>query len=243
MKNLIIISLCILSSFPLFSQLELLVETDTTEYFQNQPIEISIVVHNIGNDVIGINLPNSCPSYYYFDGDYNSDSGFDVIIPVIIEPNGLYNVYTFIHDEIIDLGIHTFIGGLYFYWYDYSGGLQNIESDPVYITVIEEMNISTDFVKNENFLSQNHPNPFRNSTTIFFQLNTEITENTEISIFNLKGQQIKKYSILNSQSSIVWDGTDEFNKPVTSGIYFYKLKTGNSALIKKMILMECSGVH
>ncbi|MCD4818709.1 MAG: SMP-30/gluconolactonase/LRE family protein [Candidatus Cloacimonetes bacterium] len=84
----------------------------------------------------------------------------------------------------------------------------------------------------------NHPNPFNPTTTISFSLTTENTEDTELVIYNLKGQKVRKYSILNNQFSISWDGTDENNKPVSSGIYFYKLKIGKYEKIKKMILMK-----
>ena len=38
--------------------------------------------------------------------------------------------------------------------------------------------------------------------------------------------------------SVIWNGTDYNNKPVSSGIYFYKLKTENYEKTKKMILMK-----
>jgi len=82
------------------------------------------------------------------------------------------------------------------------------------------------------------PNPFNPSTTISFQYSNDQNQQIQIEIYNLKGQRIREYSILNSQSSIVWDGTDSNNSPVTSGIYFYKLKAGNREIIKKMMLVK-----
>ena len=91
-------------------------------------------------------------------------------------------------------------------------------------------------------LSQNYPNPFNPETTIFF-LTTENTENTEIIIYNLKGQKIKTFPVILSgvegQFSITWDGTDENNQPVSSGIYFYKLNiNGKTVASRKMLLMK-----
>jgi len=84
----------------------------------------------------------------------------------------------------------------------------------------------------------NYPNPFNPTTTIFF-LTTEITENTELTIYNLKGQKIRQFSIFNGQSSIVWDGTDQNKNPVSSGIYFFRLNIdGKIKISKKMILMK-----
>ncbi|NQV17619.1 MAG: T9SS type A sorting domain-containing protein [Armatimonadetes bacterium] len=85
-------------------------------------------------------------------------------------------------------------------------------------------------------LYYNYPNPFNPETTIYFTL--EYTENAEISIYNLKGQKIRKYLIFNNQSSIIWDGKDEEGKSVTSGVYFYRLKTGKINILKKMLLIK-----
>ena len=99
----------------------------------------------------------------------------------------------------------------------------------------------------------NFPNPFKPSgagrspaTTIFFSLNTENTEDTELIIYNIKGQKIKQFSIFNpsnagqvSQYSIVWEGTDDTLQPVSSGIYFYQLIINNkTTVIKKMSLLR-----
>ena len=84
----------------------------------------------------------------------------------------------------------------------------------------------------------NYPNPFNPTTTISFNLSTENTENTELYIYNLRGQQIRQFSIFNNQSSIIWDGTDQMNQPVSSGIYFYKLRSGTYTSTKKMLLMK-----
>ncbi len=91
----------------------------------------------------------------------------------------------------------------------------------------------------------NYPNPFRNSTTISFET-TNLHENARIEIYNIKGQKVKTLECINSfntkatesLSHIIWDGTDESDRPVTSGIYFYRLHSGYSELTKKMILME-----
>jgi len=73
-------------------------------------------------------------------------------------------------------------------------------------------------------------------------------------IYNLKGQKVKSFDSnaeLNAAPriqrhqddsdgnySIIWNGIDDNGKSVSSGIYFYKLKTGNFEKTKKMILMK-----
>ncbi|MFC1887225.1 LamG-like jellyroll fold domain-containing protein, partial [Candidatus Cloacimonadota bacterium] len=92
-----------------------------------------------------------------------------------------------------------------------------------------------------------YPNPFNPSTTISFTLNTEITESTELVIYNIKGQKIKDLSseatsavILSgvegdnrNNYSVTWNGTDENNQRVSSGIYLYKLSVGGKFVASK----------
>ncbi len=89
------------------------------------------------------------------------------------------------------------------------------------------------------FMLSNYPNPFNPSTTIYFNISRKDAKDAEIEIYNIKGQKIRQYSIFNNQSSIVWDGTDQTNKSVPSGIYFYQLKAGkNFSETKKMLLIK-----
>jgi len=91
-------------------------------------------------------------------------------------------------------------------------------------------------------LYSNYPNPFHNFTTISFNITAEDGEKAEILIYNLKGQKIKTFSnyqiTKSSNQQVMWDGTNEKNKPVSSGIYFYQLKTDNYQKTKKMIFMR-----
>ncbi|MCK4311422.1 MAG: T9SS type A sorting domain-containing protein [Candidatus Cloacimonetes bacterium] len=64
--------------------------------------------------------------------------------------------------------------------------------------------------------------------------------------FLLKGQKVKTLECGNRVTaassrmmhSIVWNGTDNNNKAVSSGIYFYKISTGKSSAMKKMLLLK-----
>ncbi len=85
-------------------------------------------------------------------------------------------------------------------------------------------------------LLSNYPNPFNPATTIKF--NIEQNEQVKIEIYNLKGQKIRQFSIPEGQHSVIWDGTDENDQQVSSGIYFYKLKSGCYTSTKKMILIK-----
>ena len=89
----------------------------------------------------------------------------------------------------------------------------------------------------------NYPNPFNPITMISFNFTTEITESTELVVYNLKGQKVKSLPIYQSANSpvyqIIWNGTDENNQPVSSGIYYYSLiVNGKSVASKKCMLLK-----
>ena len=86
----------------------------------------------------------------------------------------------------------------------------------------------------------NYPNPFNPTTTIKFST-TNSNELTRIEIYNLKGQKVKQ--LVNAQlsageHSVIWNGTDDNGKAVSSGVYFYKLKTDKKEISKKMLLLK-----
>jgi hypothetical protein len=91
----------------------------------------------------------------------------------------------------------------------------------------------------KTILEGNYPNPFNPETSIRYQL----SEKTHVSlkIFNVKGQLVKTL-VNNTQDAgykkISWNGKDNDNKAVASGIYFYTLETPNSSTSKKMMLMK-----
>ena len=85
----------------------------------------------------------------------------------------------------------------------------------------------------------NYPNPFNPKTTISFSLPEE--EDIELTIYNIKGQKVKTlYSGLadEGEHTMIWEGKDSNDKLVSSGLYFYKLKTNNKELTRKMLMMK-----
>ena len=88
-------------------------------------------------------------------------------------------------------------------------------------------------------LLQNYPNPFNPETLIEFSLKKQ--GYTTLQIYNTAGQLIKTLisgpmDAGNHQS--LWDGRDEIGNLVASGIYFYKLKSAEFHLVKKMLLVR-----
>ncbi len=125
--------------------------------------------------------------------------------------------------------------GIYFLTAVYVYG----ESEPSNIVEVPITGVEDNILSFKTELLGNYPNPFNPSTTINFNLTTEFTENTELIIYNIKGQKIKQYSIFNNQYSIIWNGTDENNQLVSSGLYFYKLNVnGKTKAVKKCLLLK-----
>lgn len=88
-------------------------------------------------------------------------------------------------------------------------------------------------------LHGNYPNPFNPSTTISFQL----AENSpvELVIYNIKGQKVKELMNSNLNAGyyeVIWSGNDDQNRSVSSGIYFYKMKSGKYFSTGKCILLK-----
>ena len=84
-----------------------------------------------------------------------------------------------------------------------------------------------------------YPNPFNPSTNIVFELTKN--DNIRLDIYNLKGSHIINLAndiYSTGRHSIIWNGEDSNNIPVSSGIYFVKFKTSNVLETKKLLLIK-----
>jgi ligand-binding sensor domain-containing protein len=100
------------------------------------------------------------------------------------------------------------------------------------VTAIEEN--KKDILTTEFSLEQNYPNPFNPATTIRYAIPEAGLLN--ITIFNVLGQKVK--TLFNSEQS-AGSHQIEFNASnLPSGIYFYRLSSGDFSETKKMILLK-----
>jgi|GEM_PF-3411967 len=92
----------------------------------------------------------------------------------------------------------------------------------------------SDQLPETSILFQNSPNPFNNTTTIKYYLNT--SDYINLSVYNLKGEIISNF-ISGYQNAgyhqVNFDWVD-----LTSGIYFCRLKTEDNIYCKKMLLIK-----
>jgi len=88
-------------------------------------------------------------------------------------------------------------------------------------------------------LNQNFPNPFNPETTFRYRL-AERTH-TKLVIYNTLGQQVRVLTDGNEECgehSLQWDGRDDAGRALASGVYFYRLTTGDASQIGKAILLR-----
>ncbi|MCP4583730.1 MAG: T9SS type A sorting domain-containing protein [candidate division Zixibacteria bacterium] len=105
------------------------------------------------------------------------------------------------------------------------------------LTGIEDDNDET--LPNIISLSQNYPNPFNASTIIEFELNQP--GYAGLDVFDVRGRKVKTLVddyLGSGRYTVKWNGISESGKVVTSGSYFYKLKSGDYIDTRKMVLIK-----
>jgi len=94
-------------------------------------------------------------------------------------------------------------------------------------------------VPQEFELEQNYPNPFNPETTIRYYLPKDAVVSLEV--YNVLGQRLRAlvegFRPAGSHK-VVWDGMDDRGNPMSTGIYFYKLRAGDVVLTRKMVLVR-----
>ncbi|HDS01363.1 MAG TPA: T9SS type A sorting domain-containing protein, partial [candidate division Zixibacteria bacterium] len=88
-------------------------------------------------------------------------------------------------------------------------------------------------------LGQNHPNPFNPETEISYSLpeDTWVT----IKVYNISGQLVK--TLVDDvkpagRHTVSWNGTNQSNSRVATGVYFYRMETERFQKTAKMILVK-----
>ncbi len=88
-------------------------------------------------------------------------------------------------------------------------------------------------------LFDNYPNPFNPKTAISYQLvaNSFVT----LRVYDVLGRAIKTLDNGVKEPgvhSVQWNGTNDRGEAVSSGVYLYQLRAGNSVMTRKMILAK-----
>ncbi len=85
----------------------------------------------------------------------------------------------------------------------------------------------------------NYPNPFNPITNISYTLST--TTNVRLDVFNLLGKKV--ITLVDSEQnagrhSVVWDGLNERNETIASGIYLYRISADGMSEARTMLFLK-----
>jgi len=87
-------------------------------------------------------------------------------------------------------------------------------------------------------LSPGWPNPFTDTVTM--QLDVPVSSaSVTLTVYDLRGRAVKHLingSVDRGRRSVVWDGTDATGEPVSSGVYFVRLRMGDVDVATKLLL-------
>ncbi len=128
--------------------------------------------------------------------------------------------------------------GFHVYFFEWGDSTTSISLDSAYVGLkAREFSIIT---PDDYQLLQNYPNPFNPNTHIDFYL--PLKKKISLKIYNTLGQEVRTLinnrEYLEGSHSVQWNGRDNNGKPVTSGVYIYKLVFGNFSQSKKMTLIR-----
>ena len=134
------------------------------------------------------------------------------------------------------------------------GGCFNGSLNPVVLRVLELTPSSIDEksgqLPGQFELKQNFPNPFNPETHIGYQL--AVASTVKLEIFDLGGRKIRTLIAAEDQAAgsqeVIWNGTNDQGRPVSSAVYLYRLTTRPSnhffntakpqSFTRKMVLMR-----
>ena len=130
-------------------------------------------------------------------------------------------------DPNVPAGSHSYyVTAVYGNYESVPSNVVNTGSDPNLLPIV-------------NKLGGNFPNPFNPSTTINYSVAE--TGHVTLEVFNLKGAKVavlRDIVLAAGNYTAKWNGKDGNGNPVSSGVYFYKMKAGSYQQTKKMILMK-----
>ncbi len=198
-----------------FSDLEggesgIITQNNAVIYWGNGNIDENPIFNQFGEEPFSLQNNSPC-----IDAGLNSIPGFNLPIWDLIGNQRIWDGDGN-GSAIVDMGA-----------YEYGA--------PPYVDIDDNVIVQT-----HELLFQNYPNPFNPTTTIEFSIQNN--SKVELAIYNIKGQKIKTLAqndFNKGSHSIIWNGDNESGNPVSSGIYFYKLRVdGKAEAVKKCLLLK-----
>ena len=159
--------------------------------------------------------------------------------------DGPVDGHAYLYHGVCATAVDTPIFKTFYFSFDYSQLNNPAQREELFSDLMEWFGIGPDAVDDvetpvvKSELKANYPNPFNPTTTIVFSLAT--AEKVEINIYNLKGQKVKTLlsdNLLSGNHSVVWDGKNDKNNSVSSGIYLVKMQTGKTTATRKITMLK-----
>ncbi|MCF7920709.1 MAG: T9SS type A sorting domain-containing protein [Candidatus Cloacimonetes bacterium] len=161
-----------------------------------------------------------------------------------------FSIYFAFNDEPFE-GIDTTVGTSYSYNYEFypqtsysfyvtTVNQSGMESEPSEIVEFFTTDINPEEIPLITALRGNYPNPFNPSTTICFST-SESDANTELVIYNTKGQIVRTLvndNLPAGEHAMTWDGKNNSLQDCASSIYFLVMKSGDFRAAYKLLLMK-----
>jgi len=94
-------------------------------------------------------------------------------------------------------------------------------------------------VPDEFSLHQNYPNPFNPTTTILYDLPEAAM--VHLVIYDVLGRQVRtlvNQDLTAGYHKAVWDATDDMGRPLSGGLYIYRIQAGGYSKTMKMVLLK-----
>ncbi len=195
-------------------------------------IGVGFVSYNFGDGI-----------FYIYFGAYQMDTEADLtIIPGHVSPSPAGHFGESVGpagdfngdgvDDVIISSSQWLMGG--------AGNVYVLGGDPDLPTPAED-EPDIPIPEKNDILRQNYPNPFNNRTVIEYNLQGISEREVEIKIYNILGQKVR--TLYNGHQSggrhsLYWDGRDDSDNDVPSGIYFYQLKSRDQIISKKMLYLK-----
>jgi len=116
--------------------------------------------------------------------------------------------------------------------------IDGVSAYPVYNIKVTSADLSNTVVPVLS-LEQNYPNPFNPTTSIRYSINEP--GSVSLDIYNVKGQLVKTLYQGNAEigsHKAIWNGLDNSGNACSSGVYFYRLRTPKTSLVRKMLMLK-----
>ncbi len=198
-------------------------------------------------EVLGGNVFSGIPNLAFDNGTHGS---IDVQWPDVIKANAggqSFAKYTALDTAVGVSGIYyegmfpsgTTTGKLVAMGFPFETIYTKSVRDQLMGKILSFFNIPTSVSPRENIpeefiLNQNYPNPFNPTTVISYQLPTN--NHVSLKIYDAIGREIA--DLVNEEQSEGEHSVIFYASHLSSGTYFYHLRSGNFSSVKKMLLMK-----